>query len=87
MKKQSGEGGSMTIYSFFRKWVNDKMYSLKLKKPPCHPQSKKPLLIPQWTKPVKRDDSHYVFDPDWNYDINYSDLIGNLNYHYKTYDD
>ena len=76
----------MTIYSFFRKWVNDKMYSLKLKKP-CHPQSKKPLWIPQWTKAVKRDDSLYVFDPDWNYDINYSDLIGNLNYHYKTYDD
>jgi hypothetical protein len=77
----------MTIYSFFRKWVNDKMYSLKLKKSPCHPQSKEPLWIPHWTKPVERDDSGYVFDPDWNYDINYSDLIGNLNYHYKTYDD
>jgi hypothetical protein len=76
----------MTIYSFFRKWVNDKMYSLKLKKPPCH-LSKEPLWTPQWTKPVKLDDPDCVFDPDWNYDVMYSELNGNIYYHYKTYDD
>ena len=80
VKKHSGEGGSMTIYSFFRKWVNDKMYSLKLKKPPCHPQSKEPLWIPRWTKPVKRNAPDCVYNPDWGYDIMYSDLIGNLNH-------
>jgi hypothetical protein len=78
------EGGSMTIYSFFRKWVNDKMYFLKLKKH-CHPQSKEPLWIPQWTKPVKRDNPDRVYDPDWQYDIMYSDLIGNLNYEEKSH--
>jgi len=83
----------MTIFRFFRTWVNDKLYSLKLKKPPCHPQSKEPLWVPQWTKPVKRDDPSYVYDPNhvydsvWVYDLMYSDLIGTSNYHYKGYDD
>ena len=77
----------MTIYGFFRKWVNDKMYTFKLKKPPCHPQSKEPLWIPQWTNQVDRDDPDWNYDPDWNNDINYSEIIGNLNYHYKGYDD
>jgi hypothetical protein len=76
----------MTIYSFFRKWVNDKMYSLKQKKP-CHPQSKEPLWIPQWTKPVKRDDPEYFYELDQNHSIMRSELAGNLNYRSQKYDD
>ena len=76
----------MTIYSFFRKWINDRMYSLKLKTP-CRPQSKEPLWIPQWTKPAKRDNPDRIYDPDWHYDIMYSELAGNLNYRCKKYDD
>jgi hypothetical protein len=83
----------MTTYSFFRKWVNDKMYRLKLKRPPCHPQTKEPLWVPQWTKPAEPDDPGYVYDPnhvynpDWTHDIMYSELLGNLNYHYKRSND
>ena len=71
----------MSIYSFFRKWVNDKMYSLKLKKPPCHLQSKEPLWIPQWTKPVKFNDNARPVElnnNDWVYDPAYSRLNGNV---------
>ena len=76
----------MTIYSFFRKWINDRMYSLKLKKP-CHPQSKEPLWIPQWTKPVKRDAPEYFYELDPNHSIMRSELAGNLNYRSQKYDD
>jgi hypothetical protein len=77
----------MTIYSFFRKWINDKIYSLKPKKPPCHPQSKEPLWTPQWTKPVKRDDPELFYKLDPNHSIMRSELAGNLNYRHKRYDD
>ena len=76
----------MTIYSFFRKWINYMMYSLKLKKP-CHPQSKESLWVPQWTKPVKRDDPEYFYELDPNHSIMRSELAGNLNYRSQKYDD
>ena len=76
----------MSIYSFFRKWINDKMYSLKLKKPPCHPQTKEPLWVPQWTKPVERNNNDWPVErnnDDWFLDPSYSCVKGNI-YHKKN---
>jgi hypothetical protein len=78
----------MTTYSFFRKWVNDKMYWLKLKKPPCHPQSNEPLWIPRWTKPVKFNNNARPVELNNNdcvYDPAYSSLKINI-FHTKNDD-